>query len=90
MRYFINMNREFKEEFGRVYTFDPTQCREKEEEIELMNELDTKDIGKPYIFPKNSVAEITKDEYDQLISAIQSGVEGADTREEILAKYSRD
>ncbi|WP_156419074.1 hypothetical protein [Fictibacillus sp. FJAT-27399] len=51
MRYFINMKREFKDEFGKVYTFDPAQCRENEDEIELMNQLDTMDIGKPYIFP---------------------------------------
>ncbi|MED2970833.1 hypothetical protein SAMN05428981_109129 [Bacillus sp. OV194] len=90
MRYFINMKREFKDEFGKVYTFDPAQCRENEDEIELMNQLDTMDIGKPYIFPKNAVAEITKQEYDRLTSAIHEGVEGADAREEILSKYSRD
>ncbi|MDN4524833.1 hypothetical protein [Fictibacillus fluitans] len=90
MRYFVNMNREFKDEFGRVYIYDPDQCREKEDEIELLNDLDTKDIGKPYIFPKNSVAEITKEEYDQLVSAMRAGVQGADAREEILAKYSKD
>ncbi|UZJ79220.1 hypothetical protein [Fictibacillus sp. KU28468] len=84
LRYFINMKREFKDEFGKVYS------REDEDEIELMNQLDTMDIGKPYIFPKNAVAEITKEEYDRLTSAIHEGVEGADAREEILSKYSRD
>ncbi|MGG1573004.1 hypothetical protein [Fictibacillus sp. NRS-1165] len=35
LRYFINMKREFKDEFSKVYTFDPGQCRENEDEIEL-------------------------------------------------------
>ena len=89
MKYFINVNKSVEEEYGKMFLFDPGQNRENEDELEVMNNLDEQDKGKPYIFPKSFLLEVSAEDYEQYAEAKRSKGDMRGVTEKILEKYKK-
>lgn len=89
MKYFINVNKSVEEEYGKMFVYDPGQNRENEDELEVMNNLDEQDEGKPYIFPKSFLLEVSAGDYEQYAEAKKRGKDVESVTNSILQKYKK-
>jgi hypothetical protein len=89
MKYFINVNKSVEEEYGKMFVYDPSQNRENEDELEVMNNLDEQDQGKPYIFPKSFLLEVSTEEYKRYADAKKRDEDMEPVTESILQKYKK-
>lgn len=89
MQYFINVNKSVEEEYGKMFLFDPGQNRENEDELEVMNNLDEQDQGKPYIFPKSFLLEVSVEDYEQYAEAKRRNGDMRNVTKRILEKYKK-
>ncbi|MCM3718335.1 hypothetical protein [Fictibacillus phosphorivorans] len=87
MKYFINVNRSVEEEYGKMFVFEPGQNRENDDELEVMNNLDEQDQGKPYIFPKSFLMEVSAEDYERYAEAKKKNGNVDSITEQILEKY---
>lgn len=89
MRYFMNVNKSVEEEYGKLFSFDPKKNEENEDELEVMNNLDEQDNGKPYIFPKSFLLEVSAEDYERYAEAKRSKGDMRGVTERILEKYRK-
>jgi hypothetical protein len=89
MRYFINVNKSVKEEYAKMFVHDPGQHRENEDEFEVVNNLDEQDKGKPYIFPKSFLLEVSEEDYEKYVEAKKNKKDTSAVTESILNKYKK-
>lgn len=87
MKYFINVNKSVEEEYGKMFVYDPERNKENEDELEVLNNLDEQDKGKPYIFPKSFLLEVSAEDYERYADAKRSNKEVESVTENILEKY---
>ncbi|WNB92372.1 hypothetical protein [Bacillus sp. NEB1478] len=89
MRYFINVNKSVEEEYARMFVHDPGKNNENEDELEVVNNLDEQDAGKPYIFPKNFLLEVSEEDYEKYAEAKMTHRDTKPVTESILEKYRK-
>ncbi|MFG6496125.1 hypothetical protein P8610_12235 [Fictibacillus sp. UD] len=87
MRYFMNVNKSVEEEYGKLFSFDPATNEENNDELEVMNNLDEQDNGKPYIFPKSFLLEVSAEDYKQYAEAKRGNGDMRGVTEKILERY---
>ncbi|MFC0236754.1 hypothetical protein [Fictibacillus phosphorivorans] len=87
MKYFINVNKSVEEEYGKMFVYDPARNKENEDELEVLNNLDEQDQGKPYIFPKSFLLEVAAEDYESYAEAKRSNQDVERVTENILEKY---
>lgn len=87
MKYFINVNKSVREEYGKMFVYDPDRNKENEDELEVMNNLDEQDQGKPYIFPKSFLLEVSEEDYGRYAEAKKSRGDVESVTKSILEKY---
>lgn len=84
MKYYIAIGTETDQ--GYIYYKIPTN---KETETEIKLNEDFVSFGGTETFKKNEVAEITKEEYDNIYSQLENGEDPGEDVKLLLAKYSR-
>ncbi|KZE63982.1 hypothetical protein AWM68_12790 [Fictibacillus phosphorivorans] len=89
MRYFMNVNKSVEEEYGKLFSFNPITNEENEDELEVMNNLDEQDKGKPYIFPKSFLLEVSAEDYKQYAEAKKQNGDIRGVTEKILERYRK-
>jgi hypothetical protein len=89
MQYFINVNKSVEEEYGKMFVYDPDRNKENEDELEVMNNLDEQDQGKPYIFPKSFLLEVSAEDYERYAEARKRNEDVESVTESILQKYKK-
>jgi hypothetical protein len=89
MKYFINVNRSVEEEYGKMFVYDLDRNKENEDELEVMNNLDEQDKGKPYIFPKGFLLEVSAEDYERYAEAKMSDGDVESVTESVLEKYRK-
>jgi hypothetical protein len=89
MKYFINVNKSVEEEYGKMFVYDPDRNKENEDELEVMNNLDEQDKGKPYIFPKSFLLEVSAEDYERYTEAKMSDGDVESVTDSILEKYRK-
>ncbi|MGA4721776.1 hypothetical protein [Fictibacillus nanhaiensis] len=87
MKYFINVNKSVEEEYGKMFVYDPERNKENQDELEVLNNLDEQDKGKPYIFPKSFLLEVSAEDYERYAEAKRSNIDVESVTENILEKY---
>lgn len=87
MKYFINVNKSVEEEYGKMFVYDPERNKENEDELEVLNNLDEQDKGKPYIFPKTFLLEVSAEDYERYAEAKRSNKDVKHVTGNILKKY---
>lgn len=87
MKYFINVNKSVEEEYGKMFVYDPDRNKENEDELEVMNNLDEQDQGKPYIFPKSFLLEVSEEDYERYAEAKRENKDMDSLTEQILERY---
>jgi hypothetical protein len=87
MKYFINVNKSVEEEYGKMFVYDPEHNKENEDELEVLNNLDEQDKGKPYIFPKSFLLEVSSEDYERYAEAKRNNKDVESVIENILEKY---
>jgi hypothetical protein len=87
MKYFINVNKSVEEEYGKMFVYDPGQNRENDDELEVVNNLDEQDQGKPYIFPKSFLLEVSEEDYERYAEAKRENKDMDSLTEQILERY---
>jgi hypothetical protein len=89
MQYFINVNKSVEEEYGKMFVYDPDRNKENEDELEVTNNLDEQDQGKPYIFPKSFLLEVSAEDYEKYAEAKERNEDVESVTESILQKYKK-
>ncbi|MGM0805109.1 MAG: hypothetical protein ACQET8_10220 [Bacillota bacterium] len=89
MKYFINVNKSVEEEYGKMFVYDPERNKENEDELEVFNNLDEQDKGKPYIFPKTFLLEVSAEDYERYAEAKRSNKDVKSVTEAIFDRYKR-
>jgi hypothetical protein len=89
MKYFINVNKSVEEEYGKMFVYDPDRNKENEDELEVMNNLDKKDEGKPYIFPKSFLLEVSAEDYERYAEAKNNNGDVEPVTKSVLEKYKK-
>ncbi|ANC78921.1 hypothetical protein ABE65_019790 [Fictibacillus phosphorivorans] len=89
MKYFINVNKSVEEEYGKMFVYDSERNKENEDELEVLNNLDEQDKGKPYIFPKSFLLEVSAEDYERYAEAKRSNEDVDSVTENILEKYRK-
>lgn len=89
MKYFINVNKSVEEEYGKMFVYDPDRNNENEDELEVVNNLDEQDQGKPYIFPKSFLLEVSAEDYERYAKAKKSNGDAESVTSSILEKYKK-
>lgn len=89
MKYFINVNKSVEEEYGKMFVYDPERNKENEDELEVLNNLDEQDKGKPYIFPKSFLLEVSAEDYERYAEAKRSNKDVESVTEAIFDRYKR-
>jgi hypothetical protein len=89
MRYFINVNKSVEEEYARMFVHDSHKNKENEDELEVVNNLDEQDVGKPYIFPKSFLLEVSKEDYEKYAEAKITHHDTKPVTDSILDKYKK-
>ncbi|MET3726726.1 hypothetical protein ABID52_000307 [Fictibacillus halophilus] len=89
MKYFINVNKSVEEEYGKMFVYDPERNKENEDELEVLNNLDEQDKGKPYIFPKSFLLEVSAEDYKRYAEAKRNNKDLKSVTEAILERYKR-
>ncbi|MED1862683.1 hypothetical protein P4V41_04400 [Fictibacillus nanhaiensis] len=89
MKYFINVNRSVEEEYGKMFVYDPERNKENKDELEVLNNLDEQDKGKPYIFPKSFLLEVSAEDYERYVEAKRSNKDVESVTEAIFNRYKR-
>ncbi|MBH0169050.1 hypothetical protein [Fictibacillus sp. 18YEL24] len=89
MKYFINVNKSVEEEYGKMFVYDPERNKENEDELEVLNNLDEQDKGKPYIFPKTFLLEVSAEDYERYAEAKRSNKDVKSVTEAIFDRYKR-
>ena len=87
MKYFINVNKSVEQEYGKMFVYDPGQNRENDDELEVVNNLDEQDQGKPYIFPKSFLLEVSAEDYERYAEAKKENKNMDSLTEQILERY---
>ncbi|MDR7073467.1 hypothetical protein [Fictibacillus barbaricus] len=87
MRYFINVNKSVEEEYARMFVHDSRKNKENEDELEVVNNLDEQDVGKPYIFPKSFLLEVSEEDYEKYAEAKITHRDTKPVTDLILDKY---
>ncbi|MBH0164345.1 hypothetical protein IHV12_05420 [Fictibacillus sp. 7GRE50] len=87
MKYFINVNKSVEEEYGKMFVYDPARNKENEDELEVLNNLDEQDQGKPYIFPKSFLLEVSAEDYERYAEAKRENKNMESLTEQILERY---
>ncbi|WP_137791079.1 hypothetical protein [Bacillus sp. E(2018)] len=87
MKYFINVNKSVEEEYGKMFVYDPECNKENEDELEVVNNLDEQDKGKPYIFPKSFLLEVSVEDYERYAEAKRSNKDVKSVTEAIFDRY---
>jgi len=87
MKYFINVNKSVEEEYGKMFVYDPERNKENEDELEVLNNLDEQDKGKPYIFPKTFLLEVSAEDYERYAEAKRRNEDVERVTDNILKKY---
>jgi hypothetical protein len=89
MKYFINVNKSVEEEYGKMFVYNPDRNKENDDELEVMNNLDEQDKGKPYIFPKSFLLEVSAEDYERYAEAKKRNEDVESVTESILEKYRK-
>ena len=89
MKYFINVNKSVEEEYGKMFVYDPERNKENQDELEVLNNLDEQDKGKPYIFPKSFLLEVSAEDYERYAEAKRSNKDVKPVTEAIFNRYKR-
>lgn len=89
MKYFINVNKSVEEEYGKMFVYDPERNKENQDELEVLNNLDEQDKGKPYIFPKSFLLEVSAEDYERYAEAKRSNKDVKSVTEAIFNRYER-
>ncbi|MQR95914.1 hypothetical protein [Fictibacillus phosphorivorans] len=89
MKYFINVNKSVEEEYGKMFVYDSERNKENEDELEVLNNLDEQDKGKPYIFPKSFLLEVSAEDYERYAEAKRSNEDVKLVTEAIFDRYKR-
>ncbi|WP_416729905.1 hypothetical protein [Fictibacillus sp. JL2B1089] len=87
MKYFINVNKSVEEEYGKMFVYDPERNKENEDELEVLNNLDEQDKGKPYIFPKTFLLEVSAEDYERYAEAKRRNEDVQSVTEAIFNRY---
>jgi hypothetical protein len=83
------VNKSVEEEYAKMFVHDPGKNNENDDELEVVNNLDELDAGKPYIFPKSFLLEVSEEDYEKYAEAKMNHKETRSVTESILNKYRK-